>query len=81
MGDHVFLKVMPKRGVVRFDKRGKLSQRYFGALQGTRGGGYNQVFIGITARLIGCSCGIPCLHALKVNSRSESCSGLGQTCC
>ena len=28
MGDHVFLKVMPKRGVVRFDKRGKLSPRY-----------------------------------------------------
>ena len=24
VGDHVFLKVMPKRGVVRFDKRGKL---------------------------------------------------------
>ena len=30
MGDHVFLKVMPKRGVVRFSKRGKLSQRYIG---------------------------------------------------
>ena len=28
MGDHVFLKVMPKRGVVRFGKRGKLSPRY-----------------------------------------------------
>ena len=28
MGDHVFLKVMPKRGVVRFDKRGKLAPRY-----------------------------------------------------
>ena len=28
MGDHVFLKVMPKRGVVRFDKRGKLSPWY-----------------------------------------------------
>ena len=24
VGDHVFLKLMPKRGVVRFDKRGKL---------------------------------------------------------
>ena len=30
MGDHVFLKVMPKRGVVRFSKRGKLSSRYIG---------------------------------------------------
>ena len=27
-GDHVFLKVMPKRGVVRFGKRGKLSSRF-----------------------------------------------------
>ena len=27
-GDHVFLKVMPKRGVFRFSKRGKLSPRY-----------------------------------------------------
>ena len=25
VGDHVFLKVMPKRGVVKFDKQGKLS--------------------------------------------------------
>ena len=30
MGDHVFLKVMPKRGVVRFGKRGKLVSRYIG---------------------------------------------------
>ena len=28
VGDHVFLKVMPKRGVVRFSKRGKLSPRF-----------------------------------------------------
>ena len=28
MGDHVFLKVMPKRGVVRFGKQGKLAPRY-----------------------------------------------------
>ena len=28
VGDHVFLKVMPKRGVVRFSKRGKLSMRF-----------------------------------------------------
>ena len=28
MGDHVFLKVMPKRGVVRFEKQGKLLPRY-----------------------------------------------------
>ena len=30
VGDHVFLKVMPKRGVVRFGKRRKLSPRFIG---------------------------------------------------
>ena len=33
VGDHVFLKVMPKRGVIRFDKRGKLSPRYIGPFE------------------------------------------------
>ena len=28
MGDYVFLKVMSKRGVVRFSKRGKLLSRF-----------------------------------------------------
>ena len=28
VGDHIFLKVMPKREVIRFGKRGKLSSRY-----------------------------------------------------
>ena len=28
MGDHVFLKLMPKRLVVRFNKQGKLDPRY-----------------------------------------------------
>ena len=28
MGHHIFLKVMPKRGVVRFSKQGKLVPRY-----------------------------------------------------
>ena len=33
VGDHVFLKVMPKRGVIRFGKRGKLSPRYIGPFE------------------------------------------------
>ena len=33
VGDHVFLKVMPKRGVVRFNKRGKLSPRFIGPFE------------------------------------------------
>ena len=31
--DHVFLKVMPKRGMVRFDKQGKLSPRFIGPFE------------------------------------------------
>ena len=33
VGDHVFLKVIPKKGVVRFSKRGKLSLRFIGPFE------------------------------------------------
>ena len=33
MGDHVFLKVMSKKGVVRFGKREKLASRYIGPFE------------------------------------------------
>ena len=33
VGDHIFLKVMPKRGVVRFGKRGKLSPKFIGPFE------------------------------------------------
>ena len=33
VGDYVFLKVLPKRGVVRFGKRGKLSPRFIGPFE------------------------------------------------
>ena len=33
VGDHVFLKVMHKRGVVRYGKRGKLSPRFIGPFE------------------------------------------------
>ena len=33
VGDHVFLKMMPKRGVVKFGKRGKLSPRFIGLFE------------------------------------------------
>ena len=33
VGDHVFLKVMPKRGVIKFSKRGNLSLRYIGPFE------------------------------------------------
>ena len=33
VSDHVSLKVIPKRGVVRFDKHGKLSSRFIGPFE------------------------------------------------
>ena len=33
VSDHVSLKVIPKRGVVRFDKHGKLSPRFIGPFE------------------------------------------------
>ena len=33
VGDHVFLKVMPKRGVVRFGRHGKLLPRFIGPFE------------------------------------------------
>ena len=33
VGDHVFLKVMPKRGVVRFGKLGKISSKFIGPFE------------------------------------------------
>ena len=37
VGDHIFLKMMPKRGVVRFGKREKLSLRFIGSSRYSRG--------------------------------------------
>ena len=33
VGDHVFLKIQPRRGVVRFGKKGKLSPRFIGPFE------------------------------------------------
>ncbi|XP_073133375.1 uncharacterized protein [Henckelia pumila] len=33
MGDHVFLKVSPMKGVMRFGRRGKLNPRYIGPFE------------------------------------------------
>ena len=33
MGDHIFLKVMHKRGVVKFSKWGNLASRYIGPFE------------------------------------------------
>ena len=38
------------------------------ALRGTREGRYSFLLVGITAKPIGCSCCIPCLHASEIHS-------------
>ena len=55
VGDHVFLKVVPKRGVVRFGKHGKLSPRFirpFEILEMVRN---NSVPVSFTAQHVRCS--------------------------
>ena len=54
VGDHVFLKVMPKRGVVRFGKRGKPVPRYIGPLRDTREGGHSCISVSVTTEFIRC---------------------------
>ena len=81
MGDHVFLKVMPKREVIRFSKRGKLPLRYIGPFEVLEEGWHSYLLVGATTKFIECPCSVPCLHALEVHSRSNSCSELGRACC
>ena len=74
VGDHVFLKVMPKRGVVRFNKRGKLLPRFIGLFKILER-------VSTVAYRLGSSRyprGISRLHAPEVHSKSSSCSGLGR---
>ena len=49
VGDHIFLKVMPKRGVVRFGKRRKLSPRFIEPFEILERVGTVAYRIGVTA--------------------------------
>ena len=66
VGDHVFLKVMPKKGVVRSGKHGKLLPRFIGPFE-------------ILERIgvVRCPRGVSRLHAPEIYSRSISRGGLG----
>ena len=77
VGDHVFLKVMPKRGVVRFGKRGKLSPRFIGPFEILERVGTVAYRLALPPSMSGVHEGVSRLHAPKVYSRSSSCGGLG----
>ena len=77
VGDHLFWKVMPKKRVVRFGKRGKLSPRFIGPFEILKRVG-TVVPVGFTAQHVRFPRGISRLHAPEVHSRSSSCSGLGR---
>ena len=60
---------------------GEVVIEVYRALRDTQEGGHSCVLVGITSELIKCSLGVQRLHALKVYSRSSSCSGLGRDYC
>ena len=33
VGDHVFVKVSPRKGAIRFGRKGKLAQRFIGSFE------------------------------------------------
>ena len=78
VGDHVFLKVRPKRGVVRFGKRGKLSLRFIGPFEILERVGTVVHWLALPPSMSGGPRGISRLHAPEVHFRSNSCSGLGE---
>ena len=59
---------------------GKAIVEVYWVILGTRGGRYGCLLVGVTAKFIKCSYGIPYLHVLEVYFRSDSCGGLGRAC-
>ena len=73
VGDHVSLKVIPKRGVVRFGKRGKLSLRFIGPFEILD----RVCTVAYRLALPPSMSGVSRLHAPELYSRSSSCGALG----
>ena len=81
MGDHVFLKMMPKRGVVRFDKRGKLSPRYIGPFEVLKRVGMVSYLLALLPSLLSVHAVFHVFMLRKYIPGSDSCGGLGRACC
>ena len=78
VGDHVFLKVMPKKGVVRSGKRGKLYiAEVHWAFRDTREDRRCCVPVSVTTQHVRCPRGVSHLHAPEIYARSISRGGLG----
>ena len=63
--------------MVRFEKRGKLLPRFIEPFEVLERVGMVAYQLALPPSLLG----VPCLHAQKVHSRSNSYSGLGLACC
>ena len=67
---------MPKRGVVRFGKRGKLSPRFIELFEILERVGTVAYRLALPPSMLGVH-EVSRLHALEIYSRSSSCGGLG----
>ena len=67
---------MPKRGVVRFGKCGKLSPRFIGSFEILERIDIVKYRLALSPSMLGPR-GVPRLHAPGIYSRSSSCGGLG----
>ena len=76
VGDHVFLKVMPNRGVVRFGKRGK-SPRFIGPFEILERIGVVAYRLALPPIMSGVHEVFHVSMLWKIYSRSSSCGGLG----
>ena len=75
--DHVFLKVMPKRGSGQVQQARETITEGHWAFRDTQEDRHCCVPVGVTAQHVRCPRGISPLHAPEVYSRSSSCGGLG----
>ena len=76
VGDHVSLKVNPKRGVARFGERGKLSPRFIGPFEILERIGSVAYRLALPPSMLGVHEVFHVSMLRKLYSRSSSCGGL-----